>query len=162
VNGLPPLGRRGEGWVIGQFVLLGLVVLLSLPDLGRLTGSDDGARWIGILLGVAGLVLGAGLIGLGARDLGRQVTPWPRPPEDGRLVETGVYRSVRHPIYAGVILLALGWATFTGSPPSVVAALGLVVWMDLKARREEAWLLGRYPGYAAYRAHSWRFVPHVY
>jgi protein-S-isoprenylcysteine O-methyltransferase Ste14 len=40
--------------------------------------------------------------------------------------------------------------------------MGLAVWMDLKARREEAWLLARYPGYAAYRARSRRFVPRIY
>jgi protein-S-isoprenylcysteine O-methyltransferase Ste14 len=162
VSSLPPLGRRGEGWVIGQFALLGLVVLLSLPELDHLTLPQSSTRWIGLLLGVGGLLVGAGLIGLGVRDLGRQTTPWPRPPEDGRLVESGVYRSVRHPIYAGVILFALGWAMFTGSSASFVAALGLAVWMDLKARREEAWLLARYPAYAAYRARSWRFVPRIY
>jgi protein-S-isoprenylcysteine O-methyltransferase Ste14 len=159
---LPSLGDRGEGWVIGQFVLLGLVALLSLPELGSLASPEAGARWIGLLLGALGLLLGGGLITLGVRDLGRQVTPLPRPPEDGQLVEAGVYRSIRHPIYAGVILFGVGWAALTGSLPSMVAALGLAVWMDLKARREETWLLARYPGYAAYRARSWRFVPRIY
>ena len=159
---LPPLGDRGEGWVIGQFVLLGLVALLSLPELGSLASPEGGARWIGLLFGTLGLLLGSGLLAFGVRDLGRQVTPFPRPPQDGQLVEAGVYRSMRHPTYAGVILLGIGWAAFTGSPPSLVAALGLALWMDLKARREEAWLLAHYGGYAAYRARSWRFVPRIY
>jgi protein-S-isoprenylcysteine O-methyltransferase Ste14 len=159
---LPPLGGRGEGWVIGQFVLLGLVALFSLPDLDSLASPETGARWLALLLGALGLLLGAALVGLGVRDLGRQITPWPRPPDDGQLVEAGVYRSIRHPIYAGLILVAIGWATFTGSLVSLLTALGLAVWLDLKARREEAWLLARYPGYAAYRERSWRFVPRVY
>jgi protein-S-isoprenylcysteine O-methyltransferase Ste14 len=162
MTSLPPLGGRGEGWVIGQVVLLALVALLGRPKRDRLASPEAGARWLGLLLGTLGLLLGAGLIGLGVRDLGRQVTPCPRPPKDGQLVETGTYASIRHPIYAGVILLGIGWATFSGSLGSLVAALGLAVWMDLKARREEAWLLTRYPGYAAYRARSWRFVPRIY
>ena len=159
---LPRLGERGEGWVIGQFILLGLVALLSLPELGSLANPEGGVRWLGLVSGAIGLLLGAWLIGVGVRDLGRQITPCPRPPRDGQLVETGIYRSIRHPIYAGVILVGIGWATFTGSLASLVAALALAVWMDLKARREEAWLLARYPGYVAYRTRSWRFVPRVY
>jgi protein-S-isoprenylcysteine O-methyltransferase Ste14 len=159
---LPPLGDRGEGWVIGQFALLGLVALLSLPDLGNLAVPQAGASWLRLLLGALGLLVGAGLIGLGARGLGRQLTPCPRPPRDGHLVMVGVYRSIRHPIYAGLILLGISWATFAGSLASFAAALALAVWMDLKARREEAWLLAHYPGYAAYRARSWRFLPRVY
>jgi protein-S-isoprenylcysteine O-methyltransferase Ste14 len=159
---LPQLGKRGEGWVIGQFVLLGLVGVLSVPELGSLADPKTGARCVGLLLGALGLVLGFGLIGLGVRDLGRQVTPWPRPPADGQLVETGLYRSIRHPIYAGAMLVGIGWALLTGSVASTVAALGLAVWMDLKARREEVLLLARYPRYAAYRVRSWRFVPRIY
>jgi protein-S-isoprenylcysteine O-methyltransferase Ste14 len=159
---LPPLGDRGEGWVIGQLVLLGLVALFSLPELGSLISPEAGVRWIALMLGALGLLLGAGLIGLGVRDLGRQITPWPRPPDHGQLVESGVYRSIRHPIYAGLILVAIGWATAAGSLPSLLAAVGLAMWLDLKARREEAWLLARYPGYAGYRERSWRFVPRVY
>jgi protein-S-isoprenylcysteine O-methyltransferase Ste14 len=162
MTSLPPLGDRGEGWVVGQFVLLGLVALLSLPELGSLANTEEGARWIGLLLGALGLLLGVGLIGLGVHDLGRQLTAWPRPPKDGHLVEAGVYRSIRHPIYAGVILFGISWAILAGSLASLLAALGLAVWMDLKARREEAWLVARFSGYAAYRAHSWRFVPRIY
>lgn len=162
MTSLPQLGGRGEGWVIGQFAWVGLVVFLSLPQLGSVLRPVDGVRWISLLLGAFGLLLGAGLIGLGAGSLGRQITPWPRPPKDGQLVVTSVYRWIRHPIYAGAILFGIGWALLATSFASAVAALGLAVWMDLKARREEAWLLDRYPGYAAYRARSWRFVPHIY
>jgi protein-S-isoprenylcysteine O-methyltransferase Ste14 len=33
---------------------------------------------------------------------------------------------------------------------------------DLKARREEAWLLAAYPGYAAYRRRVRKLFPFVY
>jgi protein-S-isoprenylcysteine O-methyltransferase Ste14 len=162
VSRLPRLGRRGEGWVVGQFGWLGLIVLLSLPDVGRLSLPEGGVRWGAVVLGGLGLAAGASLMGLGVFGLGRQVTPWPRPPGNGHMVEQGVYRFIRHPIYAGAISLGVGWACFTGSLASLLAALGLAAWMDLKARREEAWLLDRYPGYGAYRARSHRFVPGVY
>jgi protein-S-isoprenylcysteine O-methyltransferase Ste14 len=43
-----------------------------------------------------------------------------------------------------------------------MASLLLVEDLDLKARREEAWLSERYPEYAAYARHTHRFVPGVY
>jgi protein-S-isoprenylcysteine O-methyltransferase Ste14 len=43
-----------------------------------------------------------------------------------------------------------------------LAALLLGCFFDLKARREEAWLLDAYPGYAAYRARVRKLVPFIY
>jgi protein-S-isoprenylcysteine O-methyltransferase Ste14 len=162
VTTLPALGRRGEGWVIGQFAWMGLVLLLSLPSLGGLLRPDSAVRSLGLAGGALAILLGGGLLALGVFGLGRQVTPWPRPPVDGHLVDRGIYRRIRHPIYAGAVLLGSGWALATGSLASGGAALGLAVWMDLKARREEAWLTERFPAYAAYRSRSWRFLPGIY
>jgi protein-S-isoprenylcysteine O-methyltransferase Ste14 len=78
------------------------------------------------------------------------------------MVERGIYRRIRHPIYAGLILAAIGWATLSGSPPAFAAAVALAVFMDAKARREEAWLADRYAEYAAYRTRTKRFLPGVY
>jgi protein-S-isoprenylcysteine O-methyltransferase Ste14 len=35
----------------------------------------------------------------GGRDLGRQLTPYPRPVTDGVLRQDGIYSLVRHPMY---------------------------------------------------------------
>ena len=66
------------------------------------------------------------------------------------------------PIYIGLIALAVGWACVTLSPLALVAAATLAVVLDLKARREEAWLATRYPEYPAYQARTHRFIPGVY
>lgn len=96
------------------------------------------------------------------RSLGTALTPLPRPLEEARLVEHGLYRSLRHPIYVGLLLAALGWSLLFESPISLAASGALAVVLDLKARREEAWLLERYPGYADYRRRTRRFVPRLY
>ncbi len=114
------------------------------------------------LVGLAYMAMGV-LAGVrGARDLGRNLTPMPHPLPGAELVETGVYRRVRHPLYAAVMLVAFGWGTAMASVRSLMAAGLLAVWLDAKARREEAWLMARFPGYAAYRARTRRFVPGVY
>lgn len=158
---LPDLGPRGEGWVIGQALLLGIVALLGAPGLASLPPVDVGG-WV--LLGVGLALLCAGLaVGLaGARALGTSLTAVPRPKGGATLVESGIYRSIRHPLYVAVVTVALGWAVAMASVPALLAALLLGAWMDAKARREEAWLVEAHPQYEAYRRRTHRFVPGVY
>jgi protein-S-isoprenylcysteine O-methyltransferase Ste14 len=49
-----------------------------------------------------------------------------------------------------------------GSLAALVLTAALALLLDLKARREEAWLLQRLPGYGAYRARTHKFVPGIY
>jgi len=158
---LPSLGRRGEGWLVGQLVLIAAIGTLGLPGLGSLPPLT-GVRWAALILGLGLLAAGIALGGLGVRELGPGLTALPRPRPTAGLVESGVYRHIRHPIYAGVMLAGVGWAVATASLPALVASLALIAWFDLKARREEAWLLERFTAYADYRARTRRFLPAVY
>jgi len=156
---LPSLGPRGEGWVVLQIVLLAVVIIAGL--------ASDGA-WTGPLasltspLGLALLLAGGLLAGRGILDLGRNLTPVPRPREDARLVDTGAYALVRHPLYGGLALGALGWSLLVASPLSLLLVAVLAIVLDLKSRREEAWLRERYPGYLAYMARTRRLIPWLY
>jgi protein-S-isoprenylcysteine O-methyltransferase Ste14 len=158
---LPDLGPRGEGWVIGQLVLIGLLVVLGLPRLPDLWPVDL-VGWLAFFVGVAALGLGAWMVIRAVQDLGSSLTALPRPRDDAQFVESGIYARIRHPIYAGLILAALGWSLLTRSVPALGAALALALFLDAKARREEAWLIERYASYPAYRLRSKRFVPSVY
>ena len=158
---LPDLGPRGEGWVVGQVVLIGLVVLLGSPGLRNIPPHSV-AGWVGLLVGAAAIVIGAWLVIRAVADLGGSLTPMPRPRADGRLIDSGIYARLRHPIYAGMIVAAVGWSAFTGSLGALVATLVLAVFLDAKARREEMWLLERYDAYADYRRRSKRFLPGIY
>jgi len=158
---LPDLGPRGEGWVAGQLILLGLVFVLSLPRLSHLA-PDAPASWLALVGGIAALVVAGLVLALGFRGLGASLTPLPRPREGAELVEFGIYARIRHPIYAGLILASLGWGTLTRSVPAIGIALLLAAFLDAKARREEGWLLERYPTYAAYRRRTRRFLPGIY
>lgn len=156
-SGIPSLGPRGEGWVIGQFALLGLVAVLGLRDHARPHRHGPSA-----VAGLASMSVGVALAVQGARDLGTNLTPMPRPLQDAQLVETGIYAHIRHPLYAAVMLLAFGWAAAMQSARAVLAAGVLAAWLDAKARREEGWLLTRFPGYTAYRTRTARFLPRLY
>ena len=120
------------------------------------------AGWLSMVGGLALCVAGGWLAYRGIDALGPNLAASPAPVEDGRLVADGIYRRIRHPIYAGVIGVALGWAFFVVSPFALLVALLLAVWLDLKSRREEVWLEERYPAYPAYRRGTSRFLPGIY
>lgn len=60
------------------------------------------------------------------------------------------------------MLLAFGWSLRRGGALPLACAFLLAVVLVLKSRAEEHWLVGRYPGYAAYRLRTRRFVPFVW
>ena len=93
--------------------------------------------------------------------LGRSFTPLPRPRARGSFKHGGPYRFVRHPVYTGVVVAAIGWS-LARSPVGFAPTTLLAVLFDLKSRREEAWLVERYPGYVGYRERTRRFVPGLY
>lgn len=158
---LPSLGPRGEGWVAIQGVIFAAIALagIGLPGVWPEPGATVGVL-AGSLLGICGGVLAiTGLIGLGRGDA---LTAVPHPRDGARLVETGAYRLVRHPIYGGLVLGAAGWALVRASVSALVLAGALLIFFDLKRRREEAWLLARFSDYDAYRARTKHLIPWIY
>ena len=78
------------------------------------------------------------------------------------MVSSGIYGSLRHPIYAGWCLGSLGFALVFGSALGVAVAVGLVIFYDLRTRDEDKHLMLRYPDYAQYMVRVRRFVPGIY
>jgi protein-S-isoprenylcysteine O-methyltransferase Ste14 len=144
---------RGGRWVVAQFALMTVIVALGavpprLPDWLRLVG-------IPVLLTGAALGVWAG------RTLGASLTPFPRPRDDGVLVETGPFAVVRHPIYAAGILVFAGFGLLT-SIPATAATVALAALWHFKARVEERLLAERFPEYEDYRRRvRRRVVPYL-
>ncbi|CUU05783.1 Protein-S-isoprenylcysteine O-methyltransferase Ste14 [Armatimonadetes bacterium GBS] len=124
-----------------------------------LYGSPSGEwgfwRWLGVPM-LAGAVI---LLAPSVWAHGRKLTPLPEPNPRLGLLQTGVYASIRHPMYLGLMLLTLGLAIFTMKSGALGAALALVVFFNLKAREEERRLLRCYPEYADYMRRTGRFLP---
>lgn len=151
--------ERGGWWVLAQIPLLILGYLIPLW-FGRsvtLAHLD--------VISVAGLILlGAGILqsAAGVVAMGRVLTPFPYPVEHGQLRTSGAYSLVRHPIYSGILFMALGWSLYRFSMPGVVFDVLLFVFFDRKAAREELWLIERFPGYEAYRQRVRKLIPGIY
>lgn len=147
---------RGTGWVAVQFAL-------------ALAGLSAGPLWHSQWTGTAWLAGGAVFIALsaltgllGKRDIGTTRTPFPRPKHDARLVTSGIYACVRHPLYLSVICLGFGWALLWRSWPALALAAVQIPFFDAKARREERWLSTQFPEFTDYARRVKRFIPGVY
>lgn len=154
-------GPRGEGYVIIQFILFG--VLFFAP--GSLPGWTAWPQPWSTIAAIAGLALGAAgalLIAAGLLSLGRNLTAVPHPKDDAHMVQKGAYHWVRHPIYSGICLGAFGWALLQNAPLTLLYALILFLFFDVKSRREEQWLRARYPAYSSYQQRVSRLIPFLY
>lgn len=152
-------GARGEYWVLVQLLLF--VAFFVLPAWPRWQ-IDDIALWAFRMAGGLVLLLGLWLARSSVRALGNSLTPLPHPKDDAQLATGGPYRHVRHPIYSAVLTIALGYALLRTSASHAIAAMLLLLFFDLKARREERWLSRKFSGYAQYAGRTKRFIPRLY
>lgn len=113
-------------------------------------------------LGVGLLLCGAVLAVLAGVRLGTGLTPFPRPRPGRGLITDGVYRLVRHPIYGGVLLMALGWTLVHPMPATLLGTSLLWLLFEVKSRYEERLLCTVHPEYDTYRRGRRRFVPFLY
>jgi protein-S-isoprenylcysteine O-methyltransferase Ste14 len=159
MNGsLPQLGRRGEGWVAPQPMLIAAILAAGIRG-SRWPSAARSVRTAGVAVSaLGGIYLFAG----GVKHLGGQITPFPKPVDQGSVKRSGAYGLVRHPMYGGVLLVTLAWS-LASSPLALAPWTVAAVFLDAKRRREEAWLVEVYPDYEEYRA-SVRdsFVPFVW
>src|SRR6266567_2839984 len=155
---LPELGSRGEGWVVLQLLLFAAIAGCGFVAVYWPGSVESFFGVLGLLIAVAGALLFV----LGVLSLGSSFTPLPRPRTRTRLRQRGIFGLVRHPVYGGAILIGLGWS-LADAPLGLVPTALLAVLIDLKAQREETWLIERFPEYALYRARTpRRFLPWLY
>ena len=129
--------KKRESW--GQrfrysLPLLVAFYLLSRPEahygwLGlRFVPANDAVRWVGVLLTAAGVA-----IAFWARwHLGANWSGVVTLKEGHELIRTGPYRTIRHPIYTGILLALLGTAVAVGE---VRGLLALAIAMAARIRR---------------------------
>lgn len=158
---LPALGPRGEGWVVAQVALFVIIAAAGLRDLVEHGSENPGGPAVRVV-GIVAIVVGGGVAGRGIWDLRSSLSPFPRPIAGAPLVESGAYRLIRHPIYSGLVLGAIGWGLVTGSILAIGAAGLLFLLLAAKSHREEVWLVAIHPEYGAYQLRTRRLIPWIY
>jgi len=80
-----------------------------------------------------------------------------------KLVDTGPYRYVRHPMYSGALVYHLGMPLLLGSWWGLALTPLLIAGGGWRAVKEERTLAEKLPGYADYvRRVPWRLIPRIW
>lgn len=155
-------GKRGEYLVLIQFMLV--TVFFALPVYPGLSGTDLFKAIALIRWAALSLFTGCALVfvTLGSYTIRRYLTPLPFPVGHNRLVTTGIYGMVRHPLYSGLLIAASGWTFFSMSLSHLLLTVCGFIFFSYKASLEERWLTERHPEYADYARHVKKFIPRVY
>lgn len=139
-----------KGWlfVTVQFGLFAAIVL---------TPIEQDWKWptyLGIVSWVA-----FGISGVALWQLGKARTATPVPTAEGKLIVTGLYRRVRHPIY-GLLILGFGLMSLaTQNWQAIYFWVSLIFLFYFKSNFEEKLLARRYSDYDNYRKQTGRFFP---
>lgn len=111
-----------------------------------------------------GIVLVAGLIGVWAVISMRpdNINIAPALKDNHRLVTTGIYSYIRHPMYASVILFCAVMLTTHANWMNSLVFIILLVDLWLKLRHEERLLSERFPEYQDYQKRTKMIIPFIY
>lgn len=78
-----------------------------------------------------------------------------------QIVASGPYRWIRHPIYAGIGLSAIGTGILCQDVFITVWAGTILITINIQARLEEQFLMANAPGYREYAQRTGRFLPRL-
>ncbi len=134
----------------------GLFVVYFMPVTEITALLSDALRMIGSVPMVFGIILFVWAL----VQLGTNLSVFPAPKEGAVLQTRGVYHAVRHPIYAGLLYLAFGFAIFEQSFYQLIISFLLLFLFEIKSAYEERLLTDRFPAYAQYRLNTGKFFPY--
>jgi len=111
--------------------------------------------------GLAIAVFGGIIITLALLQLNKNLSPFPTPKESSSLLQSGLYKFIRHPIYTGIILLFSGYSVYQNSVYKLLVSVVLVILFYLKSIYEEERLEQTFPDYKNYKTKTGRFFPWI-
>lgn len=141
-------------YVLIQFVLF-LLFILEVSHL-RFVLPD-----IISTIGIIGVVVGFVTILISLLQLNRHLSPFPSPKSGSHLIQNGIYKYIRHPMYTGILILFFGYSMYTASGYKLIVTFLLFVLFTLKSRYEEERLAGNFKGYSEYKKKTGRFLPKI-
>ena len=135
-----------------------LLLLLAAPAEALVREGAPTLRWVGLLL----FVLGVLLYRVAGNALGDALSPFVEPAPGAVLVTEGPYGLVRHPMYLGQAMIAVGAPLTLGCRWTLWLSAVAVFVLAVRAAVEESALKRTYPEYAQYAVRAKRIVPYLF
>lgn len=155
--------REGTGLFMTRVVMFLVMILLLIayavnpPWVQALViPLPDWIRWMGLAVGLFGL----GLLAWSQAELGRHWSAQLQLREGHRLVTTGPYSRVRHPLYTGLFGIGVGFALVTAHWIFVFLAIAVIIGMAARVPKEEKMLINQFGDeYRKYMDRTGRYLP---
>jgi len=157
----PRAETRASQKIIIVLVMLGSIAFLVFPVLDHRFGWSPVPRYVSII--------GDGLIALGYLFIffvvreNSYAASTIQVAEGQKVISTGPYALVRHPMYAGALALIIGMPLALDSWYGVFGIFGFLPVLIWRLADEERFLTQNLPGYAEYKSKvRWRLVPGLF
>ena len=85
------------------------------------------------------------------KDLGRNLSPFPRPLNNSNLDTAGIYRFMRHPMYYSLIFISIGVFIIKLSIYYLFLTISLALIIKFKIALEEKYLMKKFKYYLLYK-----------
>ena len=103
------------------------------------------------LLGFLIIMIAFIILLVSIKDLGRNLSPFPRPINNSNLVNTGIYRFMRHPMYYSLIFISFGFFITKLSIYYLFLLISLCLIIKFKIALEEQYLKNKFKNYLLYK-----------
>ena len=103
------------------------------------------------LIGFLIIIIAFIILLIAIKDLGRNLSPFPRPINNSNLVTTGIYRFIRHPMYYSLIFISFGVFIIKLSIYYLFLSISLVLIIKFKIALEEQYLNNKFKNYFLYK-----------
>ncbi len=103
------------------------------------------------LVGFLIIIIALIILLVAIKDLGRNLSPFPRPINNSNLVTTGIYRFMRHPMYYSLILISFGVFITKLSIYYLFLLISLGLIIKFKIDLEEQYLNNKFKNYLLYK-----------
>ena len=162
---LQPLkkGSQVMGWefvramVITSFILAFFLPFADRRSLLTIRGGEA-LRWAGCALAV----LGSAVQTMARWSLGKQYSPFVTLQVNHQLVQTGLYKNIRHPMYLGTLITHPGNVLVFRSWLVVPVTVLTLAFVWVRMRQEERLLAEHFGGeFETYRRQTWRLLPYI-
>jgi protein-S-isoprenylcysteine O-methyltransferase Ste14 len=160
VRGGPIAEKRKTQQIISLFASIGYIGLLAIPALDHRLQWSHVPRAV-VVLGDVLVAVGCYLVFLVFRE-NSFTSATIEIAGDQKVISTGPYSIVRHPMYSGALILLFGTPLALGSYWGLVALVAMIPAFLWRVFDEESFLAKNLPGYEEYQAKvRWRLIPGI-
>lgn len=140
---------------------VGLQFILFVAYLFRFPKIDFKVPLWSQLIGISFSVIGIIISLASVFALKRNLSAFPTPKQSAQLIQSGIYKYVRHPIYSGILFFTFGFSIYSENTLRLLIFFMLLILFRFKATYEEKLLQDKFSNYVTYKKTTGMFLPRI-